>query len=334
MKKRYRLLSKIFISKNYKYITLTEIIKQVYNILRYKNFYYIERKKNSNFNEKTIYYLIRRTPPGSGFFSNFHLTLTHLDYALENGYKPLIDYGNYSNYIYGKKSNKDFRNYWDDYFLQPNNEQFINIKKKFPYILSQENLHTKPGITIQNTESLEFLKNEKLILKYNNLFTENIYFKNNVVQNFESIHADIFGNKKNILGASIRGTDYVDKRYPNHYKQPSLEEFINKIDTLKDKWNVEHIFLSTEDEKYRSELQKYYGKQIFYLDRTIYDQLSIPMHEGKKNYESYLLYVCEIFLLSKCDFLVGAPNGGFSAAVIFNGNKYKKKYIFNLGKYS
>ena len=51
-------------------------------------------------------------------------------------------------------------------------------------------------------------------------------------------------------------------------------------------------------------------KQIFYLDRKFYDQLSIPMHEGKKNYESYLLYVCEIFLLSKCDFVVGAPNGG------------------------
>jgi hypothetical protein len=333
MKKRANLILKIFVTKNFNFITIKEFIKQVFNILRYQSFYFIEKKINNKFNENVIYYLIRRTPPGAGFFSNFHLTLAHLDYALQNKYKPIIDYENYSNFIYGKKNTKGFKNYWDDYFIQPNKEKLIDIKKNFPYILSQENILTKPGIRIQNTESYEFLNNEKLINRYSELFTENIYFKKNALEFFESTYRNIFENKKNVLGASIRGTDYVNKRPSHHYIQPTLEEFIFQIDSLKDRWNAEHIFLSTEDEKYRSELEGYYGKQIFYFNRKIYDPSLTPIHEGDNDYESHLFYICEIYLLSRCDFLVGAPNGGFSAAVIFNANKYKKKYIFNLGKY-
>lgn len=334
LKKRIKLINKIFEQNNYKFITYSELIQRCYYILRYGSYLFLEKKNNKKSNNNSIYYLIRRTPPGSGFFSNFHLTLGHLDYALQNGYKPYIDYENYSNFIYGKKSTKNFRNYWDDYFLQPNTKNLTDIKKNFSYINSQENILSRPNNNIHNTESFEFLNDEILIQKYYNLFTENIYFKENVVKYFETMRSSIFGLKTNVLGASIRGTDYVTKKYPNHYIQPSLEEFIDRIDLLLDKWEVDYIFLSTEDEVYRSDLKKYYGSRIFDMDRQLYDRSSTPMMKGNKNYHSYLLYVCEIFLLSQCDFLVGTPNGGFAAAVIFNGNKYKKKYIFDLGKYN
>lgn len=325
---------KIFKSENYKYMTFKEIILQAYNIIINNSFYFIEEKIDNNPNKKKIYYVIRRTPPGSGFFSNFHLVLSHLEYAYQNNFQPIIDYENYSNYIYGKKNSRDFRDYWDDYFLKPTNEKLIDIKKQFPYILSQENVLTKSDCKIENTESLEFLNNEELICKYSNLFKNNIYFKDDVLQYFDSIYGDIFSKKSNILGASIRGTDYINKRYPNHYKQPTLEEFKNKIDNLENEWNFEHIFISTEDKEYKRDLEKYYGNKVFYLDRQIYNKSSTPIQDSKKDFESNLLYVCEIYLLSRCDFIIGAPNGGFSAAMIFNANKFKKKYIFNLGKYS
>lgn len=334
MKKRINLVLKIFKSKNYKHLTFIEIVKQVYNILKYNSYFLIEEKIDNNNKNEKVYYIIRRTPPGSGFFSNFHLVLSHMEYAYQKNYQPIIDYKNYSNYIYGKKNNRDFRNYWDDFFNQPTEERLVTIKKQFPYILSQENILSKTDCIVDNTESLEFLNNSELIDKYSTLFKNNIYFKNEVLQYFESIYDNIFSEKLNILGASIRGTDYVNKKYPNHYKQPSLEEFIKKIDSLKYEWKFEHIFLSTEDEKYRTELKQYYGNKLFYLDRQIYNNSSTPFKDSKKDFESYLLYVCEIYLLSRCDFILGAPNGGFSAAIIFNANKFKEKYIFNLGKYS
>ena len=185
---------------------------------------------------------------------------------------------------------------------------------------------------IENSESNSEKKNLELIFKDFEIIEKLIKYElyeivlktkiDKDFKNFNENFGEISAQVQKLLEDEIA---YLENRLEE--TEISREEFIDRIDLLLDKWEVDYIFLSTEDEVYRSDLKKYYGSRIFDMDRQLYDRSSTPMMKGNKNYHSYLLYVCEIFLLSQCDFLVGTPNGGFAAAVIFNGNKYKKKYI-------
>ena len=76
-----------------KYITVNEYFSQVKSII-FTNSRHLkeENKKFGKLNGDITFYVIRRTPPGAGLFSNYLLVLMHLKYAELNSLTPIIDY--------------------------------------------------------------------------------------------------------------------------------------------------------------------------------------------------------------------------------------------------
>ena len=57
---------------------------------------YLEKKKSfGDSNPEIIFYVIRRRPPGWGYFSNLFHVAQGLLYAEEKGYIPVVDMENY-----------------------------------------------------------------------------------------------------------------------------------------------------------------------------------------------------------------------------------------------
>ena len=323
-----------------KRLSLVEYFSQTLKILFRGSLYFKEkevRKRHTTKRSLDTLYIIRRTPPGSGLFSNFHLVLSHVMFALKNEYDFFIDYENYSNFYSEKIPINDQKNSWNYYFTQPIN-QIIREKQKYRRIIySQESIYSSlfKDYDILNSHSLEFLENIEQINLYKKIFQEHLNFNNETISHLESIKKSIFKNKKNILGISIRGTDYIKNKYPGHYIPPNIEEFCLKVDEFLGEFNPDLIFASTEDSNYLDHLKKRYKDKLVYLEKERYSLDDIPMFEIQQNkkYLNGLNYLTEIWLLSQSNHIIGSPNGGFNAAYIIKKSNFENQYIFNLGKY-
>lgn len=73
----------------------------------------------SNIGNKSRYYIIRRKSPGAGFFSNYLYVLTHICYAIERGYKPVVDMQHYSTLYNEDAPINETLNCWKYYYTQP-----------------------------------------------------------------------------------------------------------------------------------------------------------------------------------------------------------------------
>ena len=54
-----------------------------------------EYKSFGELNPEKTFYVIRRTPPGWGFYSNIFFVLQGLEFAQKNGFIPVVDMENY-----------------------------------------------------------------------------------------------------------------------------------------------------------------------------------------------------------------------------------------------
>ena len=114
-----------------------------------------------------------------------------------------------------------------------------------------------------------------------------------------------------------------------------------KIDSGLKEWNLEYIYLATEDASYCTYFKERYGDKIFFTDQ---ERFTVPkgkllgdMHrENKNKREGFLLgaeYILSVTLLSKCNSLIASGGcAGVSEAIKMNEGKYQNKFIFNLGK--
>ena len=143
------------------------------------------------------------------------------------------------------------------------------------------------------------------------------------------------------LGVLARGTDYVNTHLSNHSIHASKEMICEKIDSTLKEWNLEYIYLATEDASYCNFFKEKYGDKIYFTDQerfTVPDgKLLGDMHrENKNKREGFLLgaeYILSITLLSQCNSLIASGGcAGVAEAIKMNGGKYINKFIFDLGK--
>lgn len=101
-----------------KYIALCVRIKQIkYELLFKKRREHIKNKR------KEIYYVIRRKPPGSGFFSNYLYVLGHIVYGIENHMIPIVDMETYETFY----SSPNIKSAWYCFFEKGKNPDIKDI---------------------------------------------------------------------------------------------------------------------------------------------------------------------------------------------------------------
>ncbi len=119
-----------------------------------------------------------------------------------------------------------------------------------------------------------------------------------------------------------------------------IEELCEKIDELLIKWDLDYIYVATEDASYCDYFKERYKDKVTFTDQERFSvnqgQMLSQMHASKKEKrDGFLLgveYILSIRLLSMCNSLLASGNcGGVSEAVKENDGRYRNKFVFDLG---
>lgn len=125
----------------------------------------------------------------------------------------------------------------------------------------------------------------------------------------------------------------------NHPIHASIEMLCDKIDELLMEWDLDMIYVATEDATYCEYLRKRYGERVSLTDQERYttkkDQLLVQKHAEEEKRPGFALgaeYAASIALLSKCNSILASGwCGGTSEALRQNDGRYQHTYIFELG---
>ena len=86
--------------------------------------------------------------------------------------------------------------------------------------------------------------------------------KSKIIDLANHIMYRLFKKTKNILGVLIRGTDYVLTKPKGHPIQPNVNDVINDVKEMDNKYKYDYIFFTTEDEIIRKKFSKIFQNKV------------------------------------------------------------------------
>lgn len=283
-------------------------LKNIVLINRIKRKYKMINKEKS---DNRIFYIIRREDPNVGIFSCILTFLSHLRYADEKGYIPVIDMMNFNNeYLYPEEIGR--KNAWEFYFLQPGNVA-LNIAYNGSKV-KLSNGHFKKGYA--PSENFLNSKSADDYAIWKELWEKYIHYNDDTLkyldENFKKINNQCEG--ENIVGVLARGTDYFyyTKAQSCDHIYRKLKLVIDKVRKTADEKYCKWIFLATEDESILKMFIKAFGERLIFIED---DRLSLT--EQKLLGEAWkekqidlkkkgLNYILNFYILSHCKCFVGA----------------------------
>jgi len=308
---------------------------KIYYILRYPE----QMEKKCTFgelNSDIIFYVIRPRRDGvEGLMSLFMNVMKNMYYAFEKGYVPVVDFQNYKTQYADEVRGG---NAWEYYFTQPCGYTLDEVYKSKNVILSGLEIHLYDVPLFKRNYS-----NDKLEKLHKEIFGS-IQFNEVVKECVQNEVEYLCMNNFECLGLYLRGTDYVSLKPAGHPIQPTCEQAITVVDEFVQKYQIQKIFLVTEDYNIYRKIKEYYGEKCIVPSFDTY----VKNYDGKNYlsktnslseldespYKRGLYYLIKLIILSQCGYFVGGNTMGAWSACIFSNKEFKDKYIFNLGLYS
>lgn len=291
------------------------------------------RKRFGKKNEELTFYLIRSSGNAPGLMSLYNYVVKHIQYALNNNYIPIIDFKYFSNmYLYPSQIGKV--NSWEYWFRQPQEKYSLEeIRKSKNVIIS--------GVSSSGYGSRSELLSKEYVGTYHNIIENYIKFNSATEKYIIQTHRKLFGGgQKRILGVKARGTDYKSLSPRDHCIVPENEELCSIVDDMMESEKYEYLFLATEDEQIYLYFKNRYGDKLIVNQENRYDSNTgnkeIAQIFRKKKVDlkqEGLDYLTSVYLLSKCDSLITPIVGAGAMAILMNGNRYRKLYIIEKGRY-
>ncbi len=290
---------------------------------------------------KTMY-IIRINNMHAGLFSLINSVVSHINYADSRGWIPIVDLKNFKN-VYSDDSEIGRRNLWELYFLQPSLVNGITISLEDAYHCKNAILSSDKSVLIKSNLNANTIDDKKEFSHYLYLYKKYIRYNKSVIQKIDELSKEYFGNNK-ILGVSLRGTDYILSKPYGHPIQPTIEEAVLLVKKKVLEWNIDKIYLSTEDDSYVERFkEEFQGKLIIYnrkyikvnnnnKSETVFEQIKSSVLDNNYNMLDVAYdYLCSSLLLTKCSSVI-LSRTGVTPFLLF-GSKYENQYIWNKGLY-
>lgn len=279
------------------------------------------------------YYVIQINNPTAGVFALFFSVTSHILFAVEQGYIPVVDLKHVQNQYF--KDGKTYKeNAWEYFFEQPFNIGLDDIENDAQIILSTgtpfDKYNLTPGLIPQTlddkTRSFPYLAEVGKYLKFNKELQTYI----------EDEYKKLIGNEKEVLGIICRGTDYTSLRPYNHSIPPEPETLVKKAKDLFEKYNYKKIWLATEDvdiyEMFKNEFKDVMiDFEQYRFSRKENKYISELIKEDKENKDiSYNIakkYLLSMYILSRCKYIIGSRTFGTLGAYILSDNFKNTEYL-------
>lgn len=325
---QYKKYTFIQATKNLVYHVLTREYKKSFGTLNPEKIFYVIR----SIDDKSKFYI----GPKNNLLANYFYVLSHIQYAINNGWIPIVDQLNYPVYNSVDFPINGTMNAWEYYWKQPCNYTLEEVYRSKNVVLSKQNWFSEydMGYDIEKYYNKNNIRNFYLLSQKVPL---NIITRDYVNYKYQSI----FEPNKKILGVSYRYVGYSKDCYYNAYGhpiQPDLLDLVKYSKEVSEIYQMDYIFLATDEETSINLFKHYFGNKLFFLPRERYvkgivygKNNPISIYSNKKIYNTTLMYLVEMEILSKCNGLLGSITSGLRYAIIRNNNKYEILKILDNG---
>ena len=214
---------------------------------------------------------------------------------------------------------------WNKFFLQPGEYELDEVNQSQYLALS-------PNMNVMNT--MRYIMDE--VSRGTDLTWPKGRWNQRVKHYIDERKKKFLPYPERTLGILLRGTDYIHNPLPNHPKHAAAETVMEKIDEVREAWDVDWLYLATEDEQICLKMKERYGESLCFTDQERYQvkpgQLLVDLHQEKKEGEGFRLgaeYLCSVYLLARCSSLIASGScGALSEALRENNGKYKHVFVF------
>lgn len=290
------------------------------------NFYILMRNPErvthpGNLHPDKTFYVIRDLPPTVGLAGWYDRVLGYMTRAERKGWIPVVDPPPPAQVNGGS---------WYDFFNGPSGHALAEVLESRNVVFAS--VH---GV-IHKRYSRRNIKRRNRLLKDIRLSDDACAFMED--------HLPGTLPEAPVVGVVFRGTDYrCHGSYcpVGHAKVPSIDEFCDRIARDLDRWGLpsdggSRLFVVTEEQEALDSIRsrfpscRYVKKERYanFRFETTLPYLRLPNTTPKEN---NLLYLLDIYALSKCDYLVGGLTGAVLMALNLNGNRYKGVDIVKTG---
>jgi hypothetical protein len=304
---------------------------------KYYQTHEIRKSCGKDFPDK-VFYIIGVDEGWCGLWAIITHQLTHIAYAIDQGYIPVVDLQNYFNQYLGE--DVLFKeNVWEYYFQQPMDYSLQHIKKAKNIIVS-----VNSGILPIEKYRLGYKDcyNAQTIACYKKLTRKYLRFNEQTEKYLADSYNGTLKGKGRILGVLCRGTDFIALKPKGHPVQPEAGEAIEKAKQVMQEHKCTHLYLATEDAAIYDTFAEQFGKKLianschrWRAEDLKLGQNNSNLHDNAAKDERYqggLAYLAEVYLLSKCNCFIGGATRGTLGVLLMNEN-FEYQYVFNLGTY-
>ncbi len=264
-----------------------------------------------------------------GLFGYYYKAVSLARYAKKKGFIPIICIKNESGEL---SLYQDFRgdDIWGKFFCQPEGYSLQEVMKSRNVTFSPPFYNARILQTIMD----EYSKGVELtwpLGTYNKRVMDYLHSKEQVFLPYPD----------KTLGVLARGTDYVGTHLANHPVHADMETVGDKIEELLCKWQLEYVFIATEDEGYYEYYKRRFGDKAYFTDQERYTtkpgEMLAQMHRNRQDKrEGFLLgtdYILAIYLLSRCNsFMASGDCTGVGETRKMNEGRFNNVFVFDLGR--
>ena len=333
---------------------LQQIIKQYQTwepLVATKNIIYhgLTREKRKNFgslNPDKTFYVIRSIDDKSPFYigaihnllANYFYVLSHLQYAQVNGWISIVDQLNYPVYNSLSRPVNGTYNPWEYFWKQPTDIPLDEVYQSKNVVLSKQSWFGQWDMGYDVQKYLD----PQIVSQFH--FLSNAVPLNDAMQqSINETRRSRFPSNGRILGVSFRYGGHAKSsphHGPGHPMQPEVEDLIELSQRRMEEWDMQYLFLASDESRAVELFQQRFGSQLIVLERNRissqchYEKNKNPLYIEENIFRTTQDYLTEMELLATCDGLLGSITSGLRYALVKNGCKYQNVEIIDCGLFS
>lgn len=310
----------------------------------------MERERKRAFgtmNPGKTFYIIRcihsaspyYTGPIFNLLANHSYVLSHLAYAREKGYIPLIDQLNYPVYNNQSQPIHGTLNPWEFFWEQPNGNTLEEAYRSKHVILSRRNWISEWNLGYDVTRH-----KDPTTIAFLHELSETVPLNPPTQIYVQQQKERYFSGNPRILGVSYRFAGHAKNSYtkaPDHPIQPEIDGLIDMVGQRLKEWKINSIFLATESEDAVARFREAFGAQLIATQRVRQKEAMVysadnpnPLYAAGAMYQTTLDYLTEMELLAGCTALLGTLTSGLRYAIIRNDAAYENLEILDFGRFA
>ena len=254
---------------------------------------------------------------GPGFFSILSAVLCHLKIADSLGMIPVIDFQNFGTLYNEIIPINNTENAWEYYFEPVSPFSLDEVYKSKNVFFCSGSYPSSMSYSITTIDGL-----------YDEIYRKYVFLKSYVKDHLKK-YLELF--KRRVLGVHFRGKEM--NLAPGHSFAPTEKQMIKYTSEIIEKYDIEKIFLVTEEQRYMDLFINNFGEKVFYTDSFRSYKINSYNLSPRENHR-YLLglgVLIDAHLLSICSGILCGDSNVSEYARFINNKKFEFIYVIRNG---